>query len=184
MSGEACIITIIQESAACRSLLDALSRLCLPDGWIAAGAIRNAVWDRLHGREPCLTDGDIDLIWFGAESGGAEQDKALEAELAAMAPGLRWSVKNQARMHARNGDAPYADCGDAMRHWPETATAIGARWAENGQCEILAPHGVADLLGMKLRPAGRFALEKRDIFEARVAERRWLERWPKLMLCD
>lgn len=31
-------------------------------------------------------------------------------------------VKNQARMHLRNGDRPYQSATDAMRYWPETAT--------------------------------------------------------------
>ena len=52
------------------------------------------------------------------------RDRAIEAELRALAPGIDWSVKNQARMHLRNGDPPYSGATDAMRHWPETATAI------------------------------------------------------------
>jgi len=39
---------------------------------------------------------------------------------------------------------PYWNVFDAVRCWPETATAIAAR-IEGGRVEILAPHGVGDL---------------------------------------
>jgi len=31
-------------------------------------------------------------------------------------PDIRWSARNQARMHIRNGDPPYAGTTDALRH--------------------------------------------------------------------
>ena len=44
-------------------LLEVVSQLDLPDCWIAAGFIRNAVWDALHGRNPRPPLGDVDVIW-------------------------------------------------------------------------------------------------------------------------
>ncbi|MRE47150.1 hypothetical protein GII66_24395, partial [Escherichia coli] len=48
----------------------------------------------------------------------------LEDRLRQQLPSLDWSVKNQARMHQRNGDYPYTSTRNALLHWPETATAI------------------------------------------------------------
>jgi hypothetical protein len=93
-----------------------------PDCWIGAGFIRNAVWDHLHGRSPSPPTTDVDVVWFDPTRIDASEDQALEAALRSLQPGIAWSVKNQARMHTRNNDSPYASCTDAMRCWPETAT--------------------------------------------------------------
>lgn len=141
------------------------SALALPDCWIAAGFVRNAVWDALHGR-PCgpITT-DVDVIWFDPLRAGAAIDRDIEARLRAQAPALRWSAKNQARMHARNGDAPYASAADAMRHWPETATAIAVRIVGPNRCAISAPYGLDDLWGLRLRPTPAFRGARRAIFQ-------------------
>ncbi len=156
-------------------MLRAVASLGLPDCWIAAGAVRNAVWDVLHGYAWSTPLVDVDVIWFDAARADPAQDRALEVRLSAMVPGVDWSVKNQARMHARNGHAPYADCRDAMRFWPETATGIAARLTGGGEMEVQSAFGLDDLVHLLLRPSGTEAL-----FQERVAAKRWLEIWPKL----
>ena len=93
-------------------------------------------------------------------------------------PQILWSVKNQARMHARNGDAPYGDTLDAVTHWPETATAIAARWRD-GRLDVMAPHGCGDLFGLIVRPTPAFA-GRLDIVRRRIRDKGWLLRWPRL----
>jgi hypothetical protein len=146
----------------------------LPDCWIGAGFVRNAVWDHRHGRPPRPPRGDIDVLWFGPEAAGSRDDRRLEDDLRAREPALDWSVKNQARMHLRNGDPPYASVGDAMRCWPETATAVAVRHSGGDACEILAPFGLSDLFDLLLRPTPRFTGPRRAAFLARVREKRWL----------
>lgn len=164
-------------------LLGHVRDLDLPDCWIAAGFVRNAVWDILHEREPRLT-GDVDVIWFGPDDIDEGNDRKLEKLLLAKAPGIDWSVKNQARMHIGNGDAAYTDSQDAMRHWPETATAIGVRRTRDDGCEVIAPFGLHDLLALQLRPAGAFATRKREIFEERLRKKNWLGEFPRLTLVE
>jgi hypothetical protein len=67
---------------------------------------------------------NVDVTWFCRERAGREENGQAEAALRAMDPTISWSVWNQARMHGRNGAAPYASATDAMRFWPETAAAI------------------------------------------------------------
>jgi hypothetical protein len=110
-----------------RDVLAAIRSLGLPDCWVGAGFIRNAVWDYLHDRPPSRHAGDVDIIWFCSERARPEDDREVEAALRALEPAVDWSVKNQARMHVRNGDAPYASAIEAIGHWPETATAVAAR---------------------------------------------------------
>ena len=163
-------------------LLDLVRSLALPDCWIAAGFVRNAVWDHLHGRAACPPAGDVDVIWFDRARASAEEDMQLERRLQALAPGIDWSVKNQARMHTRNGDPPYCSASDAMRHWPETATASAARLAADGTVDVAAPCGLEDLFGLVLRPGVNFHGHKRQIFLRRIEQKQWLARWPLLQI--
>ncbi|EIJ44448.1 hypothetical protein GWL_38870 [Herbaspirillum sp. GW103] len=186
MSVDASLVYRLQQLIAAdahrRPLLEAVRSLVLPDAWIGAGFVRNAVWDALHGRAATAPHSDIDVIWFDPVRCSPEHDAELEARLAAALPGPQWSVRNQARMHLRNGDAPYASATDALRYWPETATAVAVRLTQTGDVVVAAPLGLQDLWQGVLRPAGAFATVKRAQFVARVHGRGWLERWPLLRL--
>ena len=100
-----------------------------------------------------------------------------------MDPSIPWSVKNQARMHVRNGDAPYASAIDAMRYWPETATAVAVRLTDAGEIAIAAPFGLDDPFTLLIAPTPRFRQHGREVFQARVREKNWLSAWP-LAQCD
>src|SRR3546814_2495132 len=82
--------------------------------------------------------GDVDVVWFGPETGTEDADWLFEAQLRHRAPTVLWSVKNQGRMHKANNDKPYISTAHAMQHWPETATAVGVRLGKDG-IEVLAP---------------------------------------------
>jgi len=149
------------------------------DAWIGAGFVRNAVWDHLSGKDSEATPlADLDVVFHDPAIATAEHDAGIEAALCAAAPDLPWSVRNQARMHERNGHHPYRDVADALAHWPETATAIAARLGPK-DVEILAPFGVEDVLAMILRPTPAFRT-KPEVLLARLEAKGWLARWPKL----
>lgn len=162
-------------------LLGAVGALGLPDCWIGAGFIRNAVWDHLHGRPAGELSGDVDVIWYDPRYTDAIDDRRIEALLSAVEPSINWSVKNQARMHSRNGDAPYACATDAMRYWPETATAVAGRRRGTHEFDIAAPFGLDDLFGLVVRPTPPFQVVKRPIYEDRVQSKAWLRSWPLLI---
>lgn len=162
--------------------LAAVASLGLPDCWIGAGFVRDALWDHLHGREPAAPVGDVDVVWF-CRTAGKGVDRDSEEKLGVLLPGLRWSVKNQARMHRHNGDAPYRSITDAMMHWPETATAVAARYEGRG-VEINAPLGLDDLFELRLRPTSGFRDAKRNVFDRRVSSKRWMQRYPMLTVVE
>lgn len=172
------IVAILRSDPLRWHLLGIVTALNLPDGWIAAGFVRNAVWDHLHGRRPSVLSGDVDVIWHDPACNDPREDRRHEATLCAMAPDVTWSVKNQARMHVRNDDAPYASAIEAMRFWPETATAVAARRIGETDCEVAAPLGLNDLTKLILRPTLRFVGEKRQIYEERVRSKGWKDDWP------
>ena len=147
--------------------------------WIGAGFVRNAVWDHLSGLDTEATPlADLDVVFHDPAIATAEQDAAIEAALSVAAPDLPWSVRNQARMHERNGHRPYRDVADALAHWAETAAAIAARLGPQG-VEILAPFGVEDVLEMIIRPTPAFRT-KPEIPLARLEAKGWRARWPGL----
>ncbi len=177
------LAALIGDDMARMTLLRAHRRLVLPDSWIGAGFARNAVWDSLHGHPPAI-HGDIDVVWFDPRRIDPDTDRALEAQLRGLAPEGAWSVRNQARMHRRNGDPSYRSTADAMRFWPETATAVALRLTGDDRIEVLAPFGLFDLFTLRLRPTPAFRGDRRSVFERRVRERGWLRRWPGLRVSE
>ena len=167
-----------------KRILQHVRALHLPDCWLAAGFVRSAVWDHQHGRACSSLPCDIDVIWFDPDNALPAQHSELEAQLRNVDDGLNWSVKNQARMHLRNGDQPYESATDAMRYWPETATAVAVRLTADDELEIAAPFGLNDLFDLVVRPAGRFRDEKRHLFLMRMQNKDWLAKWPGLTVLD
>lgn len=180
----ALLTRLIHADAERMRLLGLVRALDLPDCWIGAGAVRNAVWDHLHGRAPRAPGGDIDIIWFDPGQADREVDARIEQALRGADGAIDWSVKNQARMHTGNGDGPYASAPDAMRYWPETATAVGVRLDASGELVIAAPFGLDDLFDGVIRPTPAFTEHKRTLFDARWQGKRWLNEWPLLRLAS
>jgi hypothetical protein len=173
------IADLLETQVGLHRLLGHVESLSLPDCWIGAGFIRNAVWDVLHGRKiPDSRLNDVDVIFFDPADMGEEREFAIERRLQSLDPDLVWSVKNQARMHLRNGDRPYLDTYDAISHWPETATAVAAR-ISHGHVEVIAPYGVEDLVRMIVRPTPIFR-DKIIIYQERLQAKSWQTRWPSL----
>lgn len=160
--------------------LDIASQLELPDWCLAAGFVRNLVWDRLHGFNTPTAMNDIDLIYFDARQTDPQRDREIEAILRSRHPDLPWSVRNQARMHERNGDAPYCSSLDAMRYWVEVETAVGVRLLAGGGMEILAPFGLDSLFAknITLNPKRHKAAD----FADRLSKKNWLQIWPELQV--
>ncbi|MFN3623444.1 MAG: nucleotidyltransferase family protein [Hyphomicrobium sp.] len=173
------IEAFLAETQVITTLLKPVAELGIDDCWIGAGLVRNAVWDKLHGYpiQP-LVGSDVDVIYCNYTDTTRERDVGIERRLSCVLPAIPWSVRNQARMYERNGDPPYENCEDAIRYWPETATAIAARLHE-GQVQVIAPLGVGDLVNMLVRPSPAFA-RKIDVYERRLAAKDWAKRWPRL----
>jgi len=160
--------------------LRSVNALALPDWWIGAGFVRSLVWDHLHGIGKPTPLTDIDVIWFDRQHATADIDDALTAKLRAAHPGVPWSIKNQARMHERNGDRPYRSSLDAMRHWPETATAVAVTLADTATLDLAALFGTGDLLAMLVRPTPHFRQHRMDVYHARQNRKNWRMFWPGL----
>lgn len=177
---EADIPKIIGDDGAMTAALRGVRSLNLPDWWIGAGYIRNKIWDVLHGRKR-TPPGDIDVVYFDPSNLSEAPELELQRQLEDTCPTGRWSVTNQARMHAENGDAPYASSLDAIGHWPETATAIGVTLGESDDVIFRAVHGTRDLLRLVVRPTPVFE-KKIEKYRERIQIKDWHSQWPRLKI--
>lgn len=169
------IINIIQADALRMRALDAVKILDLPDWLIAAGFVRNAVWDSLFGVKTELND--IDVIYFCSADCSERRDQMLEHRLNFLEPHLPWSVKNQARMHCKNSDAPYRSTQDAMGYWPEKQTSIGVKLNELDEIILKSSFDLELLFNGQINHNPARSIE---VFKQRLAKKRWLEQWPEL----
>ena len=163
--------------------LRAVRTLALPDWCIAAGFVRNRVWDHLHGIAPARAPVDIDVLYFDAGDLSTAREIEHERRLGELMPGLPWQVRNQARMHVWKDLPPHRDTSDAMIYWLETVTAVGVRLEDDCSLTVVAPLGTDDLLGLRCRPTA-FGRTRRDEYEARVGAKRWREMWPKVRFLE
>lgn len=60
-------------------LLALVRDLGVPDAWIGAGFVRNAVWDHLHGRAMTALQGDVDVLWFDPARSDPAEDLRLRS---------------------------------------------------------------------------------------------------------
>ena len=170
------------ENASIIDDLKSVRELSLPDWYIAAGYVRSIVWDRLHGYEPNGRHNDIDVVYFDRRNTTKEVERQLEQRLIERTGNPKWSVKNQARMHEKNGLPPFQSTEDAIAHWPETVTAIGVRLDDNDTLQIVAPYGLQDLFDMVVRRSPHF--QDRVYYSQRVQKKNWKKCWPMLTILD
>lgn len=162
--------------------LKAVKALAVPNAYISAGYIRNLVWDILHDYPVRTALDDVDVVYFDISNLSEETEKELERALRSYSNKNKWSVKNQARMHCLKNDNQYVSVEDAMKRWPETATAVGIRIDQHDNLEILAPHGLEDLFKLKIRQSPYFA--DKEFFLQRISSKQWLRKWPLVQIVD
>src|SRR5438034_11754461 len=107
--------------------LRAVERLKLPDWYIAAGFLRNAIWDFLHEKTTRTPLNDVDVVYYDPANLSEVSEKKFEAALQARFPAAKWQGRTQTRMHIRNGHAAYRDTEHAMAHWLDVSTCVGGR---------------------------------------------------------
>jgi hypothetical protein len=169
----------MQALAAARSL--GLASWC-----IGAGAVRTMVWDSLHGKDTPSALPDVDVAYFDAGDLASARDHALQARLAALAPGVPWEVTNQAGVHLwyeryfGMAAEPLASLQEGVATWPEFATAVGLWLDPQDGIGVIAPHGLDDLFDCVVRhnPARASVAN----FRQRLEQKRYQERWPQVRI--
>ncbi len=159
--------------------LRAVRGLGLPDWAIGAGFVRNAVWDRLHAFDAPTPLSDLDILFFDPSDLSTQREAAIEVALVSALSDRPWSVRNQARMHIRNCDDPYASTADALRYWLETPTCVAVRLNGDDSLAIIAPYGLSDLINMRGVPTAR-GREHFNQYLDRMCCKNWPATWPQV----
>jgi uncharacterized protein len=169
-------------------VLEAARASRAPDCWVGAGALRDLVWDGLHGGFSPDRVKDVDVAFFDPHDLRPERDLAVEELLGRLLPGVRWDAKNQAAVHLwyerRFGSAvdPLLSTADGVGTWPETATAVAVQLRDSGELAIVAPCGLTDLLtGVWRRNPRRVTVAES---RRRLHAKRVPERWPQVRIID
>jgi hypothetical protein len=164
--------------------LRAAREVAAPDWLIAAGAIRDAVWEDLQGLDLAAAPHDIDLGFFDPGDLSEARERAIESQLQSRAPDLPWDVKNQAAVHlwypTRFGIdvTPFASSAEAIATFPEVASCVGIRLLGDDDMLLVAPHGLDDLLdGVCRHNPTRVSAA---FYRERLDTKGWPGRWPRV----
>ena len=164
--------------------LRAARSLGLGSWCIGAGAIRNLVWDHLHGFKVATKPEDIDLVFYEAADLSQDLERLLESKLAVSAPQFKWEAVNQAAVHkwltsqAKQEAEPFRSLIEGVASWPEVATCVGVSLTSSEQIEVVAPHGLTDLFEMVVR--WNPVRVSREVYRERVANKRFSAKWPRV----
>lgn len=177
------LIDIVQNEPWLMALLRAARSERLPDWYIAAGAIRNTVWDVLHDRALRTPLHDVDLIYFDPSTTDYRRDIEIWERLQKLDLGVTWNVFNQSRAHLKYPERypVLTSAGEAIAYWSETATCVGVRLEDDETLTVHAPHGLDDLFALCLRPVPE-PYRDLDLFDRRLKEKGWVAKWPKLVV--
>ncbi|MGH7912334.1 MAG: nucleotidyltransferase family protein [Candidatus Dormibacteraceae bacterium] len=155
----------------------------LPEAWVGAGVLRDLVWDGRDGNFDPARVRDVDVPYFDPGDLRRERDDEADRRLRELDAAVPWEAKNQAAVHlwyAAKFEGtrylPATSIEDAIARWPETATSVVVRLDDLGRLEILAPCGLADLLGgVWRRNPAQVSVERSRV---RLQSQRVHERWP------
>lgn len=169
-----------------RAILEMIRSLRLEDSWLAAGSVRNFIWNILSGKLGFDAETDVDVIFFDPTV-SYEKTLQLEMELRKAFPAYSWELKNQVYMHIHSPNSqPYTSSKDAMSKYPECCTAIGLRLLEDDKLELFAPYGLADIRAFQVRPTPHFLAdaERKKLYMERICKKNWQAKWPQLSFKD
>lgn len=166
--------------------LVAVRNLNLSSWCIGAGAVRALVWDSLHQFSRTSALSDIDVAYFDTTDLSSQRDMSLQSRLASTHPQLPWEVTNQASVHTWYEAAfgfpvpALTSLENAVGSWPEYATSVGLTLLSDDSIKVIAPHGLDDLFAMVVRRnPSRVDVET---FRKRVEQKRYRDRWPKVVI--
>lgn len=160
--------------------------LNLPDSYIAAGAIRNTVWNYIHNYPTISHQKDIDVAYFDTSDMEGKKEKLSEEILKRKLPNFEWDVVNQARAHLfgleNNVEHPQVKSScESIAYWSEIPTCVGVRLEDDDTFKVCAPHGLDGLMSLIVEPVPK-PYQELSLYKKRVASKNWAQIWPKLKI--
>ena len=183
MKNEQEILKAFREDSDIMTILTIIRDLDLKDSWLAAGSVRNFIWNLLSDRPAFDRETDVDVIFFDTDV-SYEETLAIENKLRENFPQYQWELKNQVYMHQHSPHtAPYSSSCDAMSKYPERCTAVGLRLNEESALELFTPYGLEDILNFQVRPTPHFLenQERMALYKTRLSKKNWQDKWKNLI---
>ena len=181
MLTEEAIVEQIQVDPEMMTVLAIIRDLNLADAWLAAGAVRNFIWNQLSGKPGFDATTDLDLV-FEDPTISYEETQQIEQELKKTYPQYALGSENQVYMHQHSpGTAPYHSACDAVSKYPEQCTALAVRLRKEGQLELFL------LMGQRISKTSSFSRLRifsqprafNGLYRADEKEN-WQSKWPPL----
>ncbi|KOV79176.1 hypothetical protein ADL03_37950 [Nocardia sp. NRRL S-836] len=165
-------------------VLTRATRLDLPGWYLTAGCVVQTVWNVVTGRPPAEGIKDYDLFYFdGTDLGWDAENDVIQAGARVFGDlPVVVEIRNEALVHLWYFDrfgvpcAPHTSTEAAIDSFAATTCCLGVRLDGDGRWRVYAPHGLADVFNLVVRPNP--VLAPRDVYEAKT--RRWREQWPEL----
>jgi len=171
---------IVRKEKWLMDLLRSVRDLHLPDWYLAAGVIRNTVWDVLHGYAKRTPLNDIDVVYFDPHR--KILVAAIEKTLHALYPQFTFEVVNQAFVHETyKYKAPVKNSCEAIGYFIEVPTCVGVRLEADDSLIICAPHGLKDLFSLTVAQTPA-PYDNRLRYAERMKAKQWAKIWPKLRI--
>jgi len=179
------VIAQAMENPVNAALIERLPRLGLPQCFLTAGCLFQAVWNRRAGRPPETSVKDYDVFYFDDRDLSWEAEDAVIREATALFAdlGAPVEVKNQARVHLwypkRFGGAypQLRSAADGIDRYLVQCTCIGIEVATG---RLYAPNGLEDMAEGILRPNP--LNPSPELFRAKSEGYR--ARWPWLTIAE
>jgi hypothetical protein len=175
---------VLLRNSTLAEVLTGAAVLGLPGWYLVAGCLYQTVWNVVTGRPPEAGILDYDLVYFDAS------DVSWQAENAVIQAGHKLfgdlpapvQIRNQARVHLWYEQKfgvpcpPHESTEAAIDTFEATTACLGIRLQPGGRWRVYAPHGLADVFNLTVRPNP--VLAPRHVYQAKTA--RWQQQWPSL----
>lgn len=154
-------ISILEKNTELMDMLDYISKLNLPNFYIASGSIYQTIWNYYDNKNLNYGINDIDVIYFNKDDLCIEKDLEYYNMINEYAREKKYNYKidvsNEARMHLWEMEHnpgikvnQYKNSEDAISNWIATVHAVGIT-KENGEIKVYAPCGLSDIFSKTIR---------------------------------
>lgn len=184
-------ISILKKNKELMEILDYISKLNLPNFYIAAGSVFQTIWNYYDDKDLNYGIKDIDVIYYNNDDLSVEKDLEYYNIINEYAKSKNFNyeidVSNEARMHIwkmehGQGDnvEPYQNSEDAISKWIATVHAIGITKADN-EIKVYAPYGLSDIFSRTIRPI-KHECNSEELYNKKVAG--WKKRFDNLTIIE
>lgn len=184
-------IAILEKNKELMEILDYITKLGLPNFYIAAGSVFQTIWNYYDGSDLNFGIKDIDVIYFNNKDLSVEKDleyyKIINEFVKSKGFNYEIDVSNEARMHLWKLEheqvediEPYKSSEDAISKWIATVHAVGIT-KENNEIKVYAPYGLSDIFSKTIRPI-KHKNNSKELYDKKAAS--WKKRFNNLSVIE